>query len=146
MPQSYRSKIQRLSKLLVSKLLAIGALLLIPQSTTLAKSLAFTAVSGKPIRVAAYHSWDPLTCKSNSASLVVATKPSHGVLIPHVTDHTITTSRFGAVGHCFGKPIRALQIDYRPNSGYRGTDSFVIDVTFGYEGRHDIDAYTITVE
>jgi hypothetical protein len=114
--------------------------------SALAKSMTFAVISGKPTRVHAYHSWDPSTCKSNSAKMTVVSRPAHGILIPHVVDHVITNSRFGPVGHCHGKPIRALQIDYKSEAGYRGNDSFIIDVTFGFEGRRDIDTYTVTVE
>jgi hypothetical protein len=76
----------------------------------------------------------------------VLSKPSHGVLIPRVVPYTITTSRFGSVGNCASKPIKALQIEYKSASGYHGTDTFTIDVTFGWEGRRDIDTYTVTVE
>jgi hypothetical protein len=76
----------------------------------------------------------------------VVGKPAHGVLIPHVINHTIANSRFGPVGYCAGKPIKALQIDYRSDMGYRGSDSFTIDITFGFEGRRDIDTYTVAVE
>ncbi|MHB8273042.1 hypothetical protein [Bradyrhizobium sp.] len=109
-------------------------------------SFSRVAASGQPKRVAAYHSWDPHNCTSLSAKMNLVSKPSHGVLIPRVVPHTITTSRFGSVGNCAGKPIKALQIEYKSVSGYHGTDTFTIDVTFGWEGRRDIDTYTVTVE
>ena len=109
-------------------------------------SFSRTAVSGQPKRIAAYHSWDPQTCKSLSAKMTVLSKPSHGVLIPHVVPSTITQSRFGSVGHCAGTPIKALQVDYKSAPGYRGTDTFTIEVIFGFEGRQDTDNYTVTIE
>lgn len=109
-------------------------------------SFSRTATSGQPKRIAAYHSWEPDSCSSLSAKINVVSKPAHGVLIPRVVSHTITTSRFGTVRNCAGKPIKALQIEYKSVAGYRGTDTFTIDVTFGWEGRRDIDTYTVTVE
>lgn len=111
-----------------------------------ANSFSRTAASGQPQRIAAYHSWDPQTCTSLSANMNIVVKPSHGVLIPRVVPHTITTSRFGSVGSCAGKPIKALQIEYRSTPGYRGTDTFAIDVIFGFQGRRDTDTYTMTVQ
>jgi hypothetical protein len=111
-----------------------------------ANSISRTATSGQPKRVAAYHSWDPDNCTSLSAKMNVVSKPTHGVLIPRVVSHTITTSRFGTVRNCAGKPIKALQIEYKSAPGYHGTDTFTIDVIFGWEGRRDTDTYTVTVE
>ena len=105
-----------------------------------------SATSGQPKRIAAYHSWDPNNCTSLGATMKVTSKPAHGILIPRVVSHTITTSRFGAVRHCTGKPIKALQIEYKSAPGYRGTDTFTIEVTFGWEGRQDIDIYTVTID
>ena len=105
-----------------------------------------TVASGRPAQVAAYHSWDPVDCKSLAAKLTVLTKPSHGTLIPSLVPHVITTSRLGAPGSCYGKPITALQLSYKSAPGYHGPDSFTIDVTFGFENRKDRDAYSITVQ
>ena len=109
-------------------------------------SFSRNATSGRPARIAVYHSWDPQTCRSLSATMNVLSKPSHGVLIPRVVPHVITTSRFGTVQNCVGKPIKALQIDYKSTPEFRGTDTFAIDVTFGWEGRRDTDTYTMTVQ
>lgn len=105
-----------------------------------------TARSGQPTRIAAYHSWDPDSCVSLAASMNVINKPAHGVLTARIVPHTITTSRFGTVRNCAGKPIKALAIDYRSKPGFKGTDTFVIDVVFGWQGRRDTDTYTVTVE
>jgi hypothetical protein len=108
-------------------------------------SFSRSVVSGQPKRIAAYHSWDPNTCQSLAATMKVMTKPKHGTLIPRIVPHTITTSRFGTVRNCAGKPIKALQVDYRSAPSFRGTDTFTIEVIFGWEGRTDTDNYTVTV-
>jgi hypothetical protein len=114
--------------------------------TSSAKMISKTARSGQPTRINAYHSWDPDSCVSQAASMNVTTKPAHGVLTARIVPHTITTSRFGPVRNCTGKPIKALAIEYRSTPGFKGTDSFVIDVIFGWQGRRDTDNYTVTVD
>jgi hypothetical protein len=111
-----------------------------------ANSITRTVRSGQAARMAAYHSWDPASCQSLAADLNIVTKPTHGVLIPRVVPHRISVSRFGSVGHCYGKPIKALQIEYRSMPGFKGMDTFSLDVVFGFQGRHDTDNYTVTVE
>jgi hypothetical protein len=111
-----------------------------------ANMISRTARSGQPTRIAAYHSWDPASCVSLAATMNVTTKPAHGVLTARIVPHTITTSRFGTVRNCAGKPIKALAIEYRSTPGFRGADSFMIDVVFGWQGRRDTDNYLITVE
>jgi hypothetical protein len=37
-------------------------------------------------------------------------------------------------------------IDYRSTPGFRGTDSLVIDVVFGWQGRRNTDKYSVTVD
>ena len=111
-----------------------------------ANSFSRTATSGQAKRIAAYHSWDPVTCKSLAATVNIVSKPAHGVLIPHIVDTTITRSRFGSVGRCAGTSIKALEIDYKSTRGYHGTDTFTLDVIFGWEHRQDKDTYTVTVQ
>jgi hypothetical protein len=117
-------------------------------ATANSNSFSKTVPPGKPTRVAAYHSWDPTTCASLSATMNVQANPKHGTLVPHVTTTTIRTTRIGTggVGQCYGHAIKALQIDYKPAPGYRGPDSFIIEVIFGYTERRDTDTYNITVE
>ena len=130
----------------IAKIALGGLLLLAANGHATANSFSRNATSGQPKRVAAYHSWDPQTCSSLSATMNVLSKPAHGVLIPRVVPHVITTSRYGTVQNCVGRPIKALQIEYKSAPGYRGSDTFSIDVTFGWEGRRDTDTYTMTVE
>ena len=111
-----------------------------------AATFSRTVISGQPTRIAAYHSWDPGSCNSLAATMNVVVKPSHGTLIPHVVPHIITSSRFVGNTRCAGKPIKALQVDYKSTPGYHGTDTFTIDVIFGFEGRRDTDVYSVTVQ
>jgi hypothetical protein len=111
-----------------------------------ANSLSRSAVSGQAKRVARYHSWDAYNCKSLAATVNIISKPSHGILIPHIVDTTITTSRYGSVGHCSGTRLKALEIDYKSIPTYHGSDVFVLDVTFGFDQKRDRDTYTITVQ
>jgi hypothetical protein len=111
-----------------------------------ADSFSRTATSGQPKRVAAYHSWDPITCASLAAKVNVVSKPAHGTLTPRVVPHTITVSRYGTVQHCAGTPIKALQIEYKSARGYHGIDTFTLEVTFGWEGRRATDTYTVNVQ
>lgn len=131
-----------------SNLVMIASVWVICQWVTDASANSFsrTATSGQPKRIAAYHSWDPNTCKSLAATVNIVSKPAHGVLVPHLVDTTITSSRFGSVGRCAGASIKALEIDYKSTPGYHGNDTFTLDVIFGWEHRQDRDTYTITVQ
>jgi hypothetical protein len=113
-----------------------------------ANTISHTVVSGQPTRVAAYHSWDPENnCAFRTVTMNVSVRPTHGTLVPRVALHTIATTRFGAGGlsKCTGKQTKALEIYYRSNTGFHGTDTFTIDVIFGWQNRHDIDNYLINV-
>jgi len=105
--------------------------------------LSRIVISGKAKRIAAYHSWDR-TCNSLAATVNVVTGPSHGVLVPRVVSRTIKRGTRGST-QCFGQPIKALEILYKSRPGYRGADTFVIDVIYG-AGFRDTNTYTVTIK
>jgi hypothetical protein len=79
------------------------------------------------------------------AVVKLATKPQHGKLTTKRSTAPITQSRFINVGHCYGKPTPAFFVYYTPAPGFRGTDTFGIDINWNF-GRHEIDSYSVTVQ
>jgi hypothetical protein len=108
-----------------------------------AKEVSVTAIPEQPTRLQAYYSWGP-GCSFRTVTTNVSVQPAHGTLIPHTSMETIRTARFGEVGSCAGKQHKALQIDYKSDAGFHGTDSVTIDIVFGSK-RHDVDHFSITV-
>jgi hypothetical protein len=109
-----------------------------------ADSFSRNVRSGQQTRITDFRSWDR-DCKSQAATIKMVAKPSHGVVIPHIISSTIQSARFGDSGTCIGRPIHALQVDYKSTPGYRGTDNFTWDVDLG-SGRQVRDTWTVTVE
>ena len=110
-----------------------------------ARDFTVTVVPEQPTRLHAYYSWGP-GCSFQTVTANASVKPAHGTLIPHAVMQTIGANpRFGKAGNCAGKQHEALQIDYKSAPGYHGTDSFTVDIIFGYQDRHDVDHFSIVV-
>ncbi len=92
----------------------------------------------------AYHSWGS-GCVARTGVVKVLTKPQHGKLTTRIVDSKVPRHRTRGATACFGKPIKAFQVDYTSRRGFRGTDSFKLEATFG-SGLREIDTYTITVK
>lgn len=111
-----------------------------------AQSRTRTVSAGQTARVAVYTAWDPQYCGSVFGVVKITVKPQHGKLSNRVIDTTIPNSRFGSSGQCLGKPTKGFAIFYAAPGGFRGTDSFTLDVTWPAIGRQSTDTYSITVQ
>jgi hypothetical protein len=127
------------------KALAVGCFL-VCSVPGFAHAIAFnkTTPSGKAIQVHVYHSWN-VDCVSIAGVVKVLGKPAHGRIANHVVNSKITTDHMGRPVRCAGTPIKALEVIYTPERGFRGTDNFTLDATWG-SGEHDVDTYTINVQ
>ena len=90
-----------------------------------------TVPAGRTTRVAVYTAWKPqeTPCTSTFAVVKVATRPPHGKLSNHLIDTTIPASRLDGSARCLGTPIKGLAVFYAPDRGFRGVDSFTLDVS-----------------
>ena len=108
-----------------------------------ARSLSRTVSSGKTQQVLSYASWGE-ACSPRAGTVRLVTKPQHGKVQSRRSNLLITTARFGDT-KCIGKRIPGVAIDYTPDKGFRGTDSFVVNVKYHTHLPED-DTLTLTVE
>jgi hypothetical protein len=100
--------------------------------------------SGPTARMYTYHSWNQ-DCSPESGVVKVVTKPQHGKLTPIKDYSPPYRNRFQTSDPCLGKIMQGFRVEYTSAPGYRGTDSFVIEVTFAKRPAV-IDTFTISVE
>lgn len=105
-----------------------------------------TVPAGQTTRIAVHTAWDPKYCSSVFGAVKISVKPQHGKLSNRLIDTTIPNSRFGSNGQCYGKPTKGFAVFYTAPSGFRGTDSFTLDVTWPAISRQVTDTYSITVQ
>jgi hypothetical protein len=84
-------------------------------------------------------------CSPEGGVIKVHTRPQHGKVTQQPGLTPITFARFPEMVPCLGKIINGLHVYYVPDPGFRGTDSFSIEVI--YPGHPtDIDAFTVNVQ
>jgi hypothetical protein len=111
----------------------------------LAQAATVTVKSGVPTAVHTYLSWNS-DCSPNSGVVKVATKPQHGRLTPSRVSAVARQNRFSSYGTvCLGKAMPGFRVTYTSTPGYRGPDSFAIEVIYGNR-QPILDTYAVTVE
>jgi len=128
-----------------SSLLLAGLCCFVALSPASATPMSRTAVSGKPSVMFDYRSWDA-SCVSAGAKMDVTSAPKNGSVAPMFVNSTIPPGRKYGASPCTGKPIKALRVMYTPKRGFKGTDTFTIDVTYFGTGDRTTHEYTVTVE
>lgn len=108
-----------------------------------AETFEVSVRSGSKQRVHMYMSWKR-DCAPNTGVVKVLMKPAHGKLFPSDVDAIVKQNRFRANDPCIGKPMRGFQVDYQSEPGYRGSDIFKIEASYGVN-RRVIDVYKVTV-
>jgi hypothetical protein len=106
---------------------AVAAALAIPAAGS-AATLQKSAPSGKSAKIDEYTGWNN-DCSFLTINVNVSSPPSHGAVTSRVARGRITNAAVGSAGSCFGKPTRVLQVYYRSRAGYRGTDTFSVDMS-----------------
>jgi len=95
-------------------------------------------------RIAAMN-WVNTDCSSGELpTLRFASQPQNGVTRTEEVTIPIDRPTNGNLASCNGKPVQALAIFYKPNTGYTGPDTVVIDVDF-HKGNVTRLNYKITV-
>ena len=81
----------------------------------------------------------------NHGLVKVVTRPRYGKLVPRRESIVATRGRHADTSHCVPLKVNGFQVYYRSERGFRGRDSFTIEVTWGAR-RNEIDHYTVSVE
>lgn len=111
-----------------------------------AKTLSKTVSSDVQTLMYSYATWKS-DCSPEIGVVKVLAKPQHGKLTPEETAGTIRTRgrRHPGPAACIGKPTPLFKVYYISEPGFRGGDSFKIEVT--YRGRPpDVDTFTVDVK
>lgn len=111
-----------------------------------AESRTKTVPAGQTTRVAVYTAWDPQYCGSVFGVVKILVKPQHGKLSSRPIDTAIPSSRFGSSGQCYGKPTKGFGIFYAAPGGFRGTDTFTLDISWPAISKQATDTYSISVQ
>lgn len=109
-----------------------------------ARSLIVYARSGQPKLVYVYMSWHK-DCSPRGGIVKVLTKPQHGTLRPRHVNRPIGRGRYDGATACFGKPGKGFEVWYQSSAGYRGQDTFSIEVDYKFRPP-DLDEFIVIVE
>lgn len=123
----------------------VFAFFLYPPGHSSAANITRVVPSGKKVFIRGHHSWDR-DCRSATGQVKLLVKPRNGTLTTGFGETTIRNNRYrpGVVPRCAGKPVKTFEVYYSSPPGFRGRDSFVIEVTHG-PGRSAIDHYSLRV-
>ena len=103
--------------------------------------------AGQTTRVAVYTAWHPERCGSVFAIVKVTSKPQNGKLSNTLTNTTIPVTRFtGRPGPCFGKPTKGFEVYYTPAKGFRGPDTFSLEISWPAVNRVESDVFSVSVQ
>jgi hypothetical protein len=103
-------------------------LILAGPTCAMAATLSKTAVAGKSTKIDEYTGWNN-DCSFLTIRVDVSSPPSYGTVTSKVARGRISNAAVGSAGSCFGKPTRVLQVYYRGKAGFRGIDTFSVDMT-----------------
>jgi hypothetical protein len=101
------------------------------------------AQSGQVTMMRRYGNWHR-DCQSQLGVVRPLSKPAHGKLSTRQVSGLIKSNRFNPTDSCIGRTIEMVQIDYRPDPGYRGADTFSIEASWG-ANRRGVDTFSIDV-
>lgn len=110
------------------------------------QTLNRTVRSGVSTELAHHTSWDDHTCETNGGTVQLLTKPQHGKVTPTTARRMFHRAINGAT-RCTGgaRLYQAFVIYYKSNPGYRGTDTFSIQIHLG-NGRIWSEYFNVSVE
>jgi hypothetical protein len=102
-----------------------------------------TVVAGQTLMVGHYASVNP-DCSSLGMPVVrLSAPPAHGAI------RSVKTSGFSRFGkpfqECNTRRVRGVTVEYRPEKGFTGADSFGLDIIYA-SGRERTEAFSVTVK
>ena len=120
---------------MASKSFVVGlALSAAALSPALAQTIYKTTPAGQSSKIDHYMGWND-DCSFKSLSIDVIAKPAHGAITSRIANGTITAdAKVGTSGACAGKPTKVLEIYYKPEKGFHGSDNFTVNMSFGGSG------------
>lgn len=127
---------------LILRISALAVLVTSTIGTAEARSFTRSAQSGQTISIISYYTWNP-DCTPAFGTVKLLNKPRHGKVGKRMVTKAIGPSRVVGVDGCYGKPIKALEVFYTSNPGFRGSDSFSFDVTF--RRLREVDTFSVDV-
>jgi hypothetical protein len=110
-----------------SVLLLALAVLAAPPAGAQTNHLTRSVAAGSTTKIDHYTGWNN-DCSFLMINIDIIQKPSHGTITPRVSQGQITNANIGSTGSCLGKPSRVLEIYYRAAKGFRGQDSFSVNM------------------
>lgn len=100
----------------------------------LAQTIYKTTPAGQSSKIDHYMGWND-DCSFKSLSIDVIAKPAHGAITSRIANGTITAdAKVGTSGACAGKPTKVLEVYYKPEKGFHGSDTFTVNMSFGGSG------------
>ncbi len=114
-------------------------------SSGAAEHFTRTVSAGQTVQVHVYRAWGKY-CATVLAVAKLSVHPQHGKVSHHLKPSRIPASRFGGVDHCYGRPTTGFAVIYRPSAGFRGTDTFTLELDWAVIRRRSTDTYTIIVK
>ena len=123
---------------------ALTLALLAPMTPALAKTISKTVAAGRASNIDHYTGWNN-DCSFMVIKIDVTSKPAHGSVSTRISNGRIPGhADIGSSSACAGKPTKVLNLYYKPARGYRGTDSFTVNMSSG--GSPQTYYYQITVQ
>jgi len=129
----------------------------IPKQSTIAGLIAFfatcsvadaqganrTVAVGGVLKVGHYASVNPDCSPLGMPVVRLSVPPTHGVV------RTIQTSGFshfsGPFAQCDARRVAGVSVEYRPERGFAGADSFSLDIIYA-SGRERVESFTIMIK
>jgi hypothetical protein len=128
----------------MNKLLIATNVLIATVGIANADSIHRQVSSGSAVRVWTYRNYDRTYCTDMPGTVKVVTKPAHGTISQHSALSRIRSARVGNT-HCIGQVNTGLEITYRSNPGFRGTDTFTLEVDWAGNNLHLTDTFILDV-
>jgi hypothetical protein len=129
----------------IPKKLAIGALaaLFATGSVADAQSANRTVAVGGVLKVGHYASVNPDCSLLGMPVVRLSVPPTHGVV------RTVKKSGFsrfsGPFAQCNARRVAGVSVEYRPERGFAGTDSFSLDIIYA-SGRERVESFGVTIK
>jgi hypothetical protein len=109
-----------------------------------AQVISKTVPSGVKTKIDHYTGWND-DCSFKSLDIQVTTPPAHGEIASRIANGVIPSdAKIGSSGVCAGKPTKVLEVYYKSARGYKGPDSFTVDMSFGGSSAKDF-SYSVDV-
>jgi hypothetical protein len=113
-------------------------------SVAYAQSVSKTVAAGGVFKLGHYASVNPDCSPLGMPVVRLSAAPTHGVV------RTVKTSAFSRFtkapfDQCNSRRVPGVSVEYRPERGFAGTDSFSVDIIYA-SGRERVESFAVTVK